>query len=213
MIRVVIVEDHPVVAAGYARLLEQSGGIAVVAETDSAESAYPLCAEHMPDVVLTDLEMPGVGGLELVRRLVARAATPRVLVVSMHEGAELVRRAFEAGALGFVAKRSPPQRLVDAVRAVHAGRRYLAPELAPLHNGALEADEQARLATLTEREFQLFCLLAQGHPIADCAALLHLSPKTVSNHQSQIREKLGVSTSAALAHLAIRCGAIAPSGR
>jgi DNA-binding NarL/FixJ family response regulator len=213
MIRVVVVEDHPVVAAGYARLLEQAGDIAVVAESDSAESAYSLCLEHAPDLVITDLEMPGVGGLELVRRLVAREDGPRVLVVSMHEGAELVRRAFGAGALGFVPKRSPPQRLVDAVREVQAGRRYVAPELRPLGAAAPEADEQARLATLTEREFQLFRLLAQGHSIAACAQLLHLSGKTVSNHQTQIREKLGVATSAALAHLAIRCGAIAPSGR
>lgn len=212
MIRVVIVDDHPIVAAGYARLLEQAGDIAVVGEADCAEAAYPLCLDCVPDVVVTDLEMPGVGGLELVRRLLARDCGPQVLVVSMHEGAELVRRVFEAGALGFVPKRSPPHRLVDAVREVHAGRRYAAPELAPLGTSADSAEELARLATLTEREFQLFRLLAQGHPIADCARLLHLSSKTVSNHQSQIREKLGVTTSAALAHLALRSGAISPAG-
>jgi DNA-binding NarL/FixJ family response regulator len=217
MIHVLLVDDHPVVRTGYARLLEQTGEMQVVAEADSAEQAI----EHwingpVPDVVVTDLSMPGMGGLELIRRLLARAPEARVLVFSMHDSDALVQRALEAGALGFVAKSAPPQVLVDAVREVAAGRRTWHADAAasdgPSRGSAGLAGDQARLASLTEREFALFRLLAQGHPLAECAVLLGVSSKTASNYQTLIREKLGVSTSAALVHLAMRCGAIDSAG-
>lgn len=213
MIRVLLVDDHPVVRAGYVRLLEQAGDMSVVAEAASAEEAYTVCqAEPMPDVVVADLSMPGAGGLELIRRLLARNARTRVLVFSMHDSEALVRRAFEAGALGFVSKSSAPETLVQAVRAVHAGRRTVSPDLAPMLARPAQASDSELLAQLTEREFVLFRLLAEGQSLADCARVLKLSAKTVSNYQTMIRDKLGVSTSAALAHLAIRCGVIKSSG-
>lgn len=220
MIRVLLVDDHPVVRTGYARLLEQAGDMRVAAEADSAEQALALWQAGIEiDVVVTDLAMPGAGGLELIRRLIARSPQLRVLVFSMHDSEALVQRAFEAGALGFVAKSSAPQVLVQAVREVYLGRRALNAESGPAHtglgtaqSGASEAGDRERLALLTEREFALFRLLAQGHALPECARLLGLSGKTVSNYQTLIREKLGVSTSAALAHLAIRCGVITPAG-
>jgi len=147
--------------------------------------------------------MPGGGGIELIRRVLMRAPAARVLVFSMHDSAPLVRRALEAGARGFLTKAAAPQSLVDAVRALHAGGRYIGPGLLerPQRDPALEAE---RLASLSLREFEIFRLLAEGHSAAECAQALNLSTKTVSNHQSVIKEKLGVTTSAALAHLAIR---------
>ena len=208
MIRVLLVDDHPVVRAGYRRLLEQAGGIAVVGEAASAEEAYAMGPERLADVTITDLGMPGSGGLELVRRLLARAPAARVLIFSMHESETVVRRALDAGALGFVAKSSPPECLLDAVRTVHQGRRYVSPGLAPsLRLGRVPQDAE-RLAQLTEREFALFRLLAQGHSITECAGILNLSSKTLSNYQSQIKDKLGVATTAAMAHLALRMGVI-----
>lgn len=224
MIRVLLVDDHPVVRTGYARLLEQAGDMLVVAEADSAEQALERWYGGLVvDVVVTDLAMPGAGGLELIRRLLARTPTARVLVFSMHDGDALVRRAFDAGALGFVAKSSAPQLLVDAVREVAAGRRALHAEAGPLapslgagdargFQGSGEDGDKARLAQLTEREFALFRLLAQGHSLPECARLLGVSAKTASNYQTLIREKLGIATSAALAHLAIRCGVITSAG-
>ena len=212
MIRVLLVDDHPVVRSGYLRLLDQAGGIAVVAEADDGEAGYAAFVAEAPDVLVTDLAMPGGGGMELIRRVLLREPRARVLVFSMHDGAMLVRRALEAGARGFVTKASPPDCLVDAVRALHGGQRYLSPELAPaLLHGDVEHETQ-RLATLSAREFEVFRLLAQGHSVADCAAALKLSPKTLSNHQTLIKEKLGVATSAALVHLAIRHGVISTSG-
>jgi DNA-binding NarL/FixJ family response regulator len=212
MIRVVLTDDHPVVRAGYQRLLDQAGDIRVVAEAGDADAGYAAFVAHRPDVLVTDLSMPSGGGLTLLRRVLQRDAAARVLVFSMHDGALLVRRAFEAGARGFLTKASAPDSLVDAVRALHAGERYLAPELPAALLRADPLDEGARLASLSGREFEVFRLLAQGASPLECAQALKLSVKTVSNHQTLIKEKLGVSTSAALAHLAIRHQVIGAAG-
>ncbi len=211
MIRVLIADDHPVVRTGYQRLLDQAGDIRVVAEAGDGNSAYAAWLDHQPDVLVTDLSMPG-GGLELTRRVVQRSDQARVLIFSMHDSEPLVRRAFEAGARGYLTKASPPDCVVDAVHALQAGRRYLSPEL-PASWMLRERDEEGdRLATLSAREFEIFRLLAQGQSPAECAVSLNLSAKTVSNHQSAIKDKLGVATSAALAHLAIRHGVISTAG-
>lgn len=212
MIRVLLADDHPVVRTGYRRLLEQAGDISVVAEAGDGQTAYAAFVEHAPDVLVTDLSMPGGGGLELTRRVLVRCADARVLVFTMHDGALLVRRAFEGGARGFLTKAGSPDGLVVAIRALHAGQRHLGPELAPAllqHDPNREAE---RLAALSVREFEVFRLLAQGHSSAECAQALNLSPKTIANHQTLIKEKLGVATSAALAHLAIRHRVIGPAG-
>ena len=210
MIRVVLADDHPVVRTGYARLLEATGGIAVVGEAGDANAALAACAAMHPDVLVTDLSMPGIGGLELIRRLQAELPTLRILVCSMHDSAALVRRALAAGARGFVAKSSPPEALVDAVREVFAGRRAVPAGIEDVaHDAVAEAAEAQRLASLTEREHTLFRLLAQGHALADCARLLSLSAKTASNYQSLIRDKLGLASNAQLVHLALRHGIVA----
>jgi DNA-binding NarL/FixJ family response regulator len=212
MIRVLLADDHPVVRTGYRRLLDQAGDVRVVAEAGDGESAYAAFIAQPPDVLVTDLSMPGGGGLELIRRVLARAPHARVLVFSMHDGALLVRRALEAGARGFLTKASSPDCLVVAIRALHAGQRYLGPDLSPaLLEDHAPRHEAQRLTSLSAREFEVFRLLALGHSSAECAQVLCLSPKTIANHQSLIKEKLGVLTSAALAHLAIRHGVIQPA--
>jgi DNA-binding NarL/FixJ family response regulator len=211
MIRLLLVDDHPVVRAGYQRLLEQAGDMRVVAQAGGADEAISAFTAHAPDVTVTDLAMPGLGGLELIRRLLARSPNARVLVFSMHDSAMLVRRAFEVGARGYLSKSSAPDSLLDAVRRVHAGDNYLSPDLPAdlLQPGTPPA---SRLDGLTPREFEIFRLLARGESLADCATVLKLSQKTISNHQTMIKEKLGVSTTAALVHLAIRHGVIAADG-
>ncbi|MED5597387.1 response regulator transcription factor [Janthinobacterium sp. P210006] len=207
-IRVMLVDDHPVVRTGYRRLLEQGGDIAIVAEAGNGETAYDLYQEQAPDVCVTDLSMPGIGGLELLRKLLARDAAARVLVFSMHDTPQLIARAFDGGACGFISKQADPEHLVDAVRAAHAGRRYLDPHSAPcVLQGAASAEAQ-RLSSLSQREFEIFRLLAEGRSAADCARLLHVSSKTVANHQTCIKEKLDVPGPAALVHLALRNGII-----
>jgi DNA-binding NarL/FixJ family response regulator len=212
VIRVLLADDHPVVRSGYLRLLHQAGDIRVVQEAGDGDAAYAAFTALAPDVLVTDLSMPGGGGLALLRRVLLREPDARVLVFSMHDSPLLVRRALEAGARGFLTKASPPDSLVEAVRALHAGRRYLDATLPPslLQRGAHEESE--RLADLSGREFEIFRLLAQGHSPSECAQVLKLSAKTVSNHQTAIKDKLGVATSAALVHLAIRHGVVSTAG-
>lgn len=212
MIRVLLADDHPVVRSGYLRLLDQAADIQVIAEAGDANAAYAAFTTHQPDVVVTDLAMPAGGGLELLRRVLLRDAQARALVFSMHDAPVLVRRALQAGARGFLTKASPPECLVDAVRELHAGRRYLGRELSPSLLDRHPHDEAERLAELSTREFEIFRLLAQGHSAAECAVALKLSPKTIANVQTAIKEKLGVITSAALVHLAIRHQVITTAG-
>lgn len=209
VIRVLLVDDHPVVRRGYRCLLEEAEGIEVVGEAGETEAAGAAFAALDPDVLATDWSMPGGGGLALIGQVLASRPDGRTLVFSMHDHPMMVRRAFQAGALGFVAKAGPPEALVLAIRAVHVGERYLGPGLAPLlSNGrdphAGSTQESRRLAELSARELDVFRLLAQGHTAMQCARVLKLSPKTVSNHQTLIKDKLGVATSAALAHVAMR---------
>ena len=212
MIRLLLVDDHPVVRAGYQRLLEQTGEMSVVAQAGDVDSAVALYMQHRPDLTVTDLSMPGSGGLELIRRLRERdGEQARLLVFSMHDSEMLIRRALELGARGFVTKSSAPENLIAAVRQVMAGGRYLSPELPRqllAGSGTAGSSSTGRFDALTQREFEIFRLLAEGTSLNDCARALHLSPKTVSNHQSVIKEKLGLSTSAAMAHLALRHGLI-----
>lgn len=204
MIRVLLVDDHPVVRSGYQRLLEHDGGIAVVAEAGDAPGGYQAYVEHRPDVTITDLALPGSGGLELVRRIVARDRQARVLVFSMYDAPQLVRRLLEAGACGYVTKNANPDSLVAAVHAAHTGRRYLSEDL-PARLLDDDVTGEARLiATLNGREFEIFRLLAEGRSAIDCATLLNVSTKTVANNQTRIKEKLGVKTLAELVHLAQR---------
>lgn len=209
--RLLLVDDHPVVRAGYQRLLEQDGDMVVVAQAGAADEACALFASHAPDLTITDLAMPGSGGLELIRRLRARQPDARVLVFSMHDSELLVRRAFDIGACGFVSKTSAPEQLLTAVRHAISGRSAMGGRDAGqiLLGGQAHGAPDSPLAVLTARELEVFGLLACGRSLADCARSLHLSPKTVANHQSLIKEKLGVATTAAMAHLAIRHGLIA----
>jgi DNA-binding NarL/FixJ family response regulator len=211
MIRVLLADDHPVVRSGYLRLLEQTGDIQVVCEAGDGDAAHAGWLALQPDVLVTDISMPG-GGLQLIRRLLQREARTRVLVFSMHDGASLVAQALAAGAAGYVTKGSAPQCLIDAVRAVWTGQRYLSPDIAPRQLQRAAEPELQRLAELSVREFETFRLLAQGRSVDECATALSLSPKTISNHQTLIKEKLGVSTLAALAHLALRHGVISAPG-
>ncbi|MFG6448295.1 response regulator [Roseateles sp. BYS180W] len=190
MISVALVDDHAVVRTGYRRFLELEG-MRVALEAADAEAAYAalLAQPVLPEVLIFDLELPGCSGLELTRRVRARWPQARVLVFSMHDDAATVAQALAAGALGFVTKCSAPPEMVSAVREVAAGRR------------ALAADLQQRLqqepppqAVLSVREFEVLQALADGKRVEQIARDLCLSPKTVANYQTSIRQKLGVNT-------------------
>ena len=204
MIRVLLVDDHPVVRAGYARFLEQAGDITVVAEAGCATSGYISYLQHKPDVTISDISMPTVGGLELLRKIKLRDDDAKVLMCSMYDGAHLVRCALEGGAIGFVTKNSPPDNLVSGVMSAHQGKRYVSDDISLAAFNRTCQDEDDRLSQLTLRELEIWRLLAQGYTTAECAQRLNISLKTVANNQTQIKEKLAVSTTVALVHLAQR---------
>lgn len=204
MIRVLLVDDHPVVRAGYARFLELDGSIKVVADATCAITGYIAFLQHLPDVTISDISMPNVGGLELLRKIKLRDSSSKVLMCSMYDSPSLIRSALDGGANGFVTKNASPDNLVSGVKAVHRGDRYLSDDLSLSQFNQLADAEADRISQLTLREMEIWRLLAQGCTPAECAERLSISLKTVANNQTQIKEKLGVSTTVALAHLAQR---------
>ena len=205
MIRVLLIDDHPVVRTGYKRLLLQEPGLEVVAEASSADEGYQAFQVHLPDVTVTDVSMPGAGGLSLLQKILQRQeADAKVLVCSMYDSPQLVQRALDSGARGFVSKNAEPEELVRAVQAVFLGQQYLSKGL---HIETLHGEfsqEAQRIASLSPREYEIFRLLALGHTITECADVLCVSHKTISNNQTQIKEKLHLETMTALVHLAQR---------
>jgi DNA-binding NarL/FixJ family response regulator len=208
-VRVLLVDDHAVVRAGYRLLLHGAPEIEVIGEADSGELAYRYFAERAPDVVVMDLSLPGIGGLEAIRRIVQRDADARILVFSMHEDTMFVEHALAAGARGYVTKSSRPQALVTAVKEVAAGRRHVDADIEKRLAFERIRGRDTPLVGLSTREFEIFCLLAEGLSSTEIGKRLSLSTKTVANYGSQIKTKLDVSTLAELARLAIRHGVIA----
>ena len=205
-IKILMVDDHAVVRAGYRTLLGDSPHLQIIAEADNGETAVKLFTELAPDVVIMDLILPGIGGLEAIRRIILRKADARILVFSMHEDTIFVEQALQAGARGYIGKSSPPSILVEAVKALAAGNIYLDPDIAQRLAFQKTRGLNSPIASLTTREFEIFCLLAEGATVADIAKRLALSSKTVANYATQIKSKLDVATIAELARLAIRNG-------
>lgn len=199
-----LVDDHAMVRAGYRLLLEADSGLRVVAEVENGEQAYRLYAEVQADVVIMDISMPGMGGLETIRRLISRYPDARILVASMHDSPVFAGHVLETGARGYLTKNSAPNDLVAAVRKVASGARYIEASIA----GRLAlTGHQAKLSpftSLSSRELQILTFFAEGETVNEIAERLSLSTKTVSNYLTQLKDKLGVDSSAQLVRLAIQ---------
>jgi two-component system invasion response regulator UvrY len=209
-ITVLLVDDHAVVREGYRRLLERSGDITVVGEASDATQALARFSEVLPQVVVLDISMPGVSGIEVLRRLLAREPAARVLMFSMFEEAVYANRALQAGAWGYVTKASAPEVLVEAVRSVAAGERYLSADIARELALRSVTPDAGGPDTLSAREFEVLRLIVQGLSLQEIAARLGVHPKTIANHQSIIRQKLGADNSVQLLRIAARLGLTAP---
>ena len=209
MIRVLLVDDHAVVRTGFRLLLQTQSDICVVAEADSGETACQRYIELAPDVVVMDLAMPGMGGLEALRRIRARHSQARILTLSAHDDAMHARRALREGALGFLSKRSAPEALIEAITTVASGRRYLDVGLAQkLALADLGGATQSPIDRLSEREFEVFIRLARGETVQRIADDLKLSASTVGTHLYNVKQKLEVVNQSELTLLAIRHGLI-----
>jgi two-component system invasion response regulator UvrY len=209
MIRVMLVDDHAVVRTGFRLLLQSLPEVTVVAEAESGEVACQRYPEVTPDVVVLDLAMPGMGGLEALKRIRARHPQARVLALSAHDDPMHARRALQEGALGFLSKRSAPEALIEAVTTVANGRRYLDSALAQkLALAELEGAAKSPIDRLSEREFEVFIRLAGGATVQRIADDLKLSASTVGTHLYNIKQKLDVVNQSELTLIAIRHGLI-----
>lgn len=199
MIRIVIVDDHPIVRAGLRRIAEDDRGVIVTAEASSGDDALTTLRDHVADVVLLDVSMPGSPFTETLRRLREAHPTIRILVLSAHPEDQWAIRALRGGASGYLTKDHSPEQLLDAIRRVHRGGRYVSPTLAERLAAELGREfARAPHEQLSDREFDVLRGLGAGHTVKEIAATLGLSPKTVSTYRGRLMEKMGFATNADL---------------
>ena len=204
MIRVIVADDHPIFREGVRRILDRAPEVKVVAETDSGDNVIALVKEHQPDVLLLDISMPGPGHLAILRDVKEEALRVRVLMFSGFDEAEYGIPALRSGAAGYIMKSFTASELVEAVRRVHAGRRYVSPTLAEQLAAGLDKDSDlAPHLRLSTRELEVLTMMASGMSLKEIAAKLDINPKTVSSYRARILEKLGVKTNAEIVRYAI----------
>ena len=207
-IRVILVDDHNVVRSGLRRLLELGGDVEVVAEANSGEQACDIYGQFQPDVLVMDLSMPGIGGLEALRRILSVVPKARIVIFTMHENSTFATQALSAGARCYVAKSGLADDLLLAVREAAAGKTYISPNIAQKIVLQFISGEHDPMQRLSPREFEVFRLLAEGLSIDDIAGTLNISQKTTANYQTILKQKLGISNAVELVRLAIRHGVI-----
>ncbi len=206
-ITVLLVDDHAVVREGYRRLLERDDSLVVVGEAATAADALRCDGELKPDVLVLDIALPGVSGIEVLRRILARRPAACVLVFSMYQDGIYASRALNAGARGYLSKACAPDLLVEAVRSVAQGRRYVSPDVESAMTAQSSTANQLA-GTLSTRELEVLRMLIQGYGVEKIGERLGLSPKTAANHQSSIKQKLGAESALQLLLIAKQLGLI-----
>ena len=208
-VRLVIADDHPVVREGLKYLVSQNRDMTLVGEADDARSTLEACGKTAVDVLLLDVSMPGMSVVDLIRALRSAGRSPRILVLSVHPERHYARRVLQAGADGYLTKSHSPTALAEAIRQVHAGRKYVTPALA--QELAVSLSEGSALAphdALSNREYEVFRRLGAGVRVDEIAHELALSPKTVRTYRSRILEKTGIRSTAELIFYAVQNGLV-----
>ena len=205
---IVLVDDHAVVRAGVRRLLEQEPLLEVIGEAESGEKAYQIFGELKPDVMVMDLSMPGMGGLEAIRRILMRYEKAKILVLSMHEDLSFANQALKLGAKGYLIKNTLADDLVKSIETVSNGEVFLSAEIAKKMAMQSISGDKDPIHELSAREFEIFRLLAEGLDIDGIATTLNISSKTVSNYQTMIKQKLDINSPVELIRYAIKTGVI-----
>ncbi len=209
MIKVMLVDDHDLVRTGIKRLLEDQANLNIVAEATSGEQALEQVSEKDPDVVLMDINMPGIGGLEATRKLLQRKPELKIIVVTMHEDDMFAQRLLKAGAMGYLTKGAQVDEILQAVQAVMEGHRYLSTSIAQqLALSQMAEEDSSPFESLSERELQVLLMMMDGHTISAISEKLCLSPKTVSTYRTRLYSKLGVQNDIELARLALQYGVV-----
>ncbi len=209
-INVMLVDDHAVVRMGFKMLLELDPEIKVVSEAESGEQSIQRYMEFKPTVVVMDITMPGIGGLEAIERILAKDSSAKILVLSAHEDSVHPKRVLNAGAMGYLTKRSAAEEMIKAIRTVAGGKKYLEASVAQQMAIQQLSGDQNPVDVLSPREFEVFMALAKGKTTNEIAETLFLSPRTVGTHLYNIKQKLNANNSAEIALIAMRSGLIDP---
>ncbi|EFL3877460.1 UvrY/SirA/GacA family response regulator transcription factor [Escherichia coli] len=216
MINVLLVDDHELVRAGIRRILEDIKGIKVVGEASCGEDAVKWCRTNAVDVVLMDMSMPGIGGLEATRKIARSTADVKIIMLTVHTENPLPAKVMQAGAAGYLSKGAAPQEVVSAIRSVYSGQRYIASDIAqqmalsqiePMALSQIEPEKtESPFASLSERELQIMLMITKGQKVNEISEQLNLSPKTVNSYRYRMFSKLNIHGDVELTHLAIRHG-------
>lgn len=205
MIKVLLVDDHQLVRTGIRRILDDAEDVEVCGEAASGEEALALVRQTGPEVVLMDVNMPGIGGLEATRKLLRIDGNLKIIALTVYMDEPYPSRLLEAGALGYLTKGCDEQEILNAIRVVHRGERYIGSDIArQMALSGLTGKTRNPFDRLSQREVQVMMMITQGHKVQEISDILCLSPKTVSTYRYRLYEKLGVSNDVELTHLAIR---------
>lgn len=208
MISILLVDDHELVRAGIRRILEDIKGIQVAGEACCGEDAVKWCRTHQVDVILMDMNMPGIGGLEATRKIVRFNPDAKIIMLTIHTENPLPAKVMQAGAAGYLSKGAAPQEVISAIRSVHSGQRYIASDIAQqMALSQIEPEKgESPFSCLSERELQIMLMITKGQKVTDISEQLNLSPKTVNSYRYRMFSKLNINGDVELTHLAIRHG-------
>ncbi len=207
MINVLLVDDHHLVRVGINKILTSVKGLKVVGECETGEEAIKFCRKNEPDVLLMDMDMPGMGGLEATKKILRFAPDVKIIVLTAHTEDPFPSKVMQMGAAGYLTKEAGPDEMVNAIRAVHSGQRYLPSDIAQkMALNQFKSVEDNPFNTLSDRELQIMIMITRGDKVPAISEHLNLSTKTINSYRYRMFEKLGVSNDVELTHLAIRYG-------
>ncbi|KKD00848.1 UvrY/SirA/GacA family response regulator transcription factor [Photobacterium sp. WH77] len=207
MINVFLVDDHELVRTGIRRLLEDVRGIKVVGEAISGEDAVKWCRNEHADIILMDMNMPGIGGLEATRKILRFNPDVKIIVLTVHTENPFPTKVMQAGACGYLTKGAGADEMVNAIRTVNSGQRYISPEIAQqMALSQFASNSENPFKDLSERELQIMMMITKGQKVTEISEQLNLSPKTVNSYRYRLFNKLDINGDVELTHLAIRHG-------
>jgi len=207
LINILLVDDHELVRTGISRIIDDVRGMKVIGEAESGEDAVKWCRNNHPDVVLMDINMPGIGGLDAMHRILRINEDIKIIMLTMHTENPFPSKVMQAGAAGYLSKAAAPDEVLAAIRAVNSGQRYLAPEIAQqMALSQISPVSDDPFSVLSERELQIMMMITKGQRVVDISEQLSLSPKTINSYRYRLFDKLGVNGDVELTHLAIRYG-------
>ena len=207
MINVLLVDDHELVRTGIRKILDEVKGFKVIGEVETGEEAVQFCRESEPDVVLMDMNMPGIGGLEATKKILRYSPDIKIIVLTVHSEDPFPTKVMQIGAAGYLTKSAGPDEMINAIRSVNSGQRYITPEIAQqMALNQFKSPDENPFNSLSERELQIMLMITRGERVPDISEQLSLSTKTINSYRYRMFEKLNVSNDVELTHLAIRHG-------